>query len=240
MKSQFSMLQISEDKYNEMSDSNLKKSKNQKFSHLNFSLDPDHRHKRNSDFEKHVSSCFVKKSKPAQNMIKEPETLKKVKSSKNIQNVSLKEESEITKMTGPSLCKNIKLPDTHNKIPHIESQNSKESNQKSSDRNNKRKKKTVNRYDLFWNEDELEAEMKRLKPLRQGPLILVARNRKEYFKIMSLRKLAIFKLKKLIDFESSFSPEDKYFDFARDYRNKLAACNERNIRDFLKFFYFKQ
>ena len=196
-----------------MSDSNLKQSKQQKYSVLNFSHDPRSKEMNSVNRVKsHVSSCFIKKSQPVQNQANKLGFIKQVKSSEYI---------------GPDPSKkrrNNQSTNTHSQAKDSVSFS----------------KNKVNRYDLVWDEEELEAELKRLKPFKQGPLILVARNRKEYFKIMSLRKFAIFKLKKLVEIEEKFTPEDKYFEFVRDFRKKLVGFDERNIRGFLKFLYFQE
>ena len=98
----------------------------------------------------------------------------------------------------------------------------------------------TNRYYLDFKIDEIESEKKRLKNLMYGPSILVARNRKEYYQMMSFRRHRIFKLKTIKEIESKYIPEDRYFEAVKDFKKRLENLDEKNIRNFLKIFYFEE
>lgn len=98
----------------------------------------------------------------------------------------------------------------------------------------------TNRYFMDLKENELESEKVRLKGVMYGPCILVARTRKDYYKMMSFRKHRIFKLKTIREIEKKYNPEDRYFESIKDYKSRLENLNEKNIRDFLKMFYLEE
>jgi hypothetical protein len=98
----------------------------------------------------------------------------------------------------------------------------------------------TNRYFLDHNIDEIEKEKKRLENMSYGPLILVAKNKKDYYKIMSFRRHSLFKLKTLKKIESMYTKEDKYFEFVEIFKKKILGYNDKNIRNFLRFFYLEE
>ena len=99
----------------------------------------------------------------------------------------------------------------------------------------------TNRYFLNWTPSEIELEKNtRLKNINYGPCILVARNRKEYYQMMSFRRYRLFKLKTIKEIESKYIPEDRYYQSIKDFKNRLENMNEKNIRDFLKIFYYEE
>lgn len=100
--------------------------------------------------------------------------------------------------------------------------------------------KILTKYLLNWDEAKHKKEEDRLRNWKYGPSILIARSLKDYYKIVSLRKYAIFKLSKIKEIESRYTLEDKYFESVRDIKNELENMNEKNIRGLLKFFYFEK
>jgi len=98
----------------------------------------------------------------------------------------------------------------------------------------------TNRYYVNLKKGEIQMEKKRLENMKYGPIILVARNKKEYYKIMSFRRYSLFKLETLKQIESRYHPEDRYFEAVKDFKKRILGYTEKNIRNFLKFFYFEE
>jgi hypothetical protein len=98
----------------------------------------------------------------------------------------------------------------------------------------------TNRYYVNFKKGDIEIEKKRLENMKYGPIILVARNKKEYYKIMSFRRHSLFKLDTLQKVESRYRPEDRYFEAVKDFKKRILGYNEKNIRSFLRFFYFEE
>jgi hypothetical protein len=98
----------------------------------------------------------------------------------------------------------------------------------------------TNRYNINLTKNEIETEKTRLKNFNYGPIILVAKNKKEYYQIMSFRRYKLFSLKTLQEIENNYCPEDRYFESVKDFKKRILGYNKKNIRDFLKFFYFEE
>lgn len=98
----------------------------------------------------------------------------------------------------------------------------------------------TNRYFLDLKEHEIESIKKKKVHLMYGPCILIARSRKEYYKILSFRKYRIFKLKTIREIESKYTKEDKYFESIMDFKKQLEGYDEKNIRKFLRMFYMEE
>lgn len=98
----------------------------------------------------------------------------------------------------------------------------------------------TNRYHVNLKKNEILTEKKRLKNFMYGPIILIARNKKEYYKIMNFRRYRIFKLETIREIEAKYTAEDKYFEAVKDFKRRIENYNEKNIRGFLKFFYFEE
>ena len=98
----------------------------------------------------------------------------------------------------------------------------------------------TNRYFLNLSENQIEDLKIKLKPVYYGPCIMAARDRKEYYQIMSFRKHRIFKLKTIRDIESQYTKEDRYFESVMEFKKRLEKMTEKNIRDFLKMFYMEE
>lgn len=104
----------------------------------------------------------------------------------------------------------------------------------------KKKDPQTNRYHVNLNKNEIIIEKNRLKNVMYGPIILIARNKKEYYKIMNFRRHRIFKLETIREIEAKYDPQDKYFEAVKDFKTKIERYDEKNIRGFLKFFYFEE
>ena len=98
----------------------------------------------------------------------------------------------------------------------------------------------TNRYHLIFKENDIEKEKKRLSKYIYGPSILLARNKKQYYKILSFRKHKIFNMKTINEIESKYVPADDYFKTIRMYKKIFENRNQKVVRFFVRFFFFEE
>lgn len=97
-----------------------------------------------------------------------------------------------------------------------------------------------NKYYLNRTKKDIKNEKKRLKNFLFGPSILLAKNKEEYFKILSLRKSKIFDMKQIDEIESNFSVLENYYNQIEFFKKKFEKKKQSVIRHLLNFFYFEE
>lgn len=98
----------------------------------------------------------------------------------------------------------------------------------------------TNRYYLIFDESDVEKERKRLAKYMHGPSILLARNKQEYYKILSFRKHKIFNMKTINSIEEGYDSTDNYFNSVEKFKARFENPSQSVMRQFVRFFYFEE